>query len=112
MLSVRGQIDLEHYETRLRLVLGSGGYRTALELLTEAAVGGGAISDEKVLLYRQREKTVETGAREQSAPVEDVLRVLEHDGYLERQVGGYRFLSGLLEDWWRGRHGQYFVPIA
>ena len=26
--------------------------------------------------------------------------------------GGYRFVSGLLEDWWRARHGRRFVPIA
>ena len=24
---------------------------------------------------------------------------------------GYRFLSGILEDWWLARHGRYFVPI-
>ena len=25
--------------------------------------------------------------------------------------GGYRFVSGLVEDWWRGRYGQRFVPV-
>lgn len=44
--------------------------------------------------------------------VEDVLRLLEHDGYLERQEDGYRFVSGLLEDWWLARHGRHFVSIA
>ena len=24
---------------------------------------------------------------------------------------GYGFVSGLLEDWWRARHGQYFTPM-
>ena len=38
MLGVRGQLNLEHYESRLRVVLGSEGYRIALEILTEAAV--------------------------------------------------------------------------
>ena len=38
--------------------------------------------------------------------VEDVLHVLEHDGYLARQGDGYRFVSGLLEDWWRVRYGR------
>ena len=52
-------------------------------------------------------------ARAAAEPVEigDVLRVLEHDGYLERQADGYRFVSGLLEDWWRARHGRHFVPV-
>ena len=31
--------------------------------------------------------------------------MLAHDGYVERHDGGYRFVSGLLEDWWRSRHG-------
>ena len=44
--------------------------------------------------------------------MEEVLRQLEHDGYLERGDEGFRFVSGLLEDWWDGRHGRYFVPIA
>ena len=38
LLGIRGQIDLEHYETRLRMVLGDEGYKTALNLLTETAV--------------------------------------------------------------------------
>ena len=38
MLGVRGQADLDHYESRLKLVLGPEGYRDALDLLTEAAV--------------------------------------------------------------------------
>ena len=41
-------------------------------------------------------------------PVEEVLYVLEHDGYLARLSGGYRFVSGLLEDWWRLRHGGWW----
>ncbi len=46
-------------------------------------------------------------------PIDDVLRVLEHDGYLEPWGDDeYRFVSGLLEDWWRARHGRHFVPVA
>ena len=112
MLSVRGQIDLEHYETRLSLVLGRQGYRAALELLTEAAVANGTLRDDVVGLYRQRLVAPEDYASPHPSPVDDVLGLLEHDGYLERQDDGYRFVSGLLEDWWRGRHGRYFVPIA
>ena len=110
MLSVRGQIDLEHYETRLRLVLGTQGYRTALELLTEAAVNDGVLLDKVVEQYR-RGITVPDDEASQGSAVDDVLYLLEHDGYLEREDGGYRFVSGLLGDWWRGRHGRHFVSI-
>ena len=109
MLGVRGQMDLEHYEGRLKMVLGRDGYRTALEILTEAAVGDGLLSGDTIHQHRE---SVHGGSHDEvEAEVEDVLRVLEHDGYLERHGGGYRFVSGLLEDWWRARHGGHFVPI-
>lgn len=41
LLSVRGQMDLQHYEGRLETVLGRTGYPVALEVLTAAAVGHG-----------------------------------------------------------------------
>ncbi len=106
MLSVRGQADLQHYEGRLQTVLGKSGYPVALEILTATAVVG-RLDRDTLELYR-----VHFAAREDDgAPsVEDVLHVLEHDGYLEREDGGCRFASGLLEDWWRGRYGANFEP--
>ena len=109
MLGVRGQADLDHYEGRLKLVLGPEGYRNALDLLTEAAVCKGVLKRDSIdrfgAYFRAR-------AADDPVPIEDVLRVLEHDGYLEPRGDGYGFVSGLLEDWWRARHGRYFVPIA
>ena len=109
LLGVRGQIDLEHYEGRLRMVLGPEGYRTALTLLTEAAVNGGLLMDQAVQLYR--ESSLSSPAKDEIS-IDDVLYSLEHDGYLERHAGDYRFVSGLLEDWWRARHGQFFTSIV
>ena len=110
MLSVRGQADLDHYESRLKLVLGPDGYRAALALLTEAAVNGGVLQRAALALYREHFPGWAVAAHR--VPIDDVLRVLEHDGYLEPwEDGDYRFVSGLLEDWWRARHGLHFVPI-
>ena len=111
MLGVRGQVDLEHYESRLRMVLGTSAYRVALELLTEAAVSRGVLLDNAIDQYSEY-----LGARTEDTEVdpihiENILLVLEHDGYLGRQGDGYRFVSGLLEDWWHARYGQRFVPI-
>ena len=111
MLGARGQLDLEHYEIRLRMVLGNEGYRTALEILTEAAVSEGVLSDAAVDRYRgyfpaQTQTSAQGGA--DPVPVEEVLYVLEHDGYLARHGDGYRFVSGVLEDWWRSRHGAWW----
>ena len=108
MLSVRGQADLQHYEGRLQAVLGRSGYPVALEILTAAAVEGRLDGDTAGRYRAHFAAHVEDGA----PSVEDVLHVLEHDGYLERQDGGYRFVSGLLEDWWRGRYGANFAPAV
>ena len=108
LLSVRGQIDLEHYEVRLRMVLGDQGYGTALELLTEAAVNDGLLTTQAIRHYHGVLASSDTDG---AVPIEDVLYSLEHDGYLERQADGYRFVSGLLQDWWHARHGQFFTPV-
>ncbi len=112
MLGVRGQVDLEHYESRLRMVLGTTGYRIALELLTEAAVSGGVLHDNAIDQYCEYLGAGTEDPESGLVTIEQVLHVLEHDGYLGRQGGGYRFVSGLLEDWWLARHGQRFVPIG
>lgn len=108
MLSVRGQTDLDHYETRLKVILDHEAYTCALALLTEAAVGDGALDDRTIALYAAGESDV-GGSTE---AVATVLYALEHDGYLTRSGDCYRFTSGLIEDWWRARHGQFFRPIA
>ena len=111
MLSIRGQADLDHYESRLKLVLGPDGYRAALSLLTEAAVNDGVLGRAAMDLYRERFRV--WAVSDHPVPIDDVLRVLEHDGYLEPWGDDeYRFVSGLLEDWWRARHGRHFVPVA
>ena len=107
MLGVRGQMDLEHYESRLRMVLGDKGYLAALDILTEAAVNYGLLHSDAIDQYYEYFQA-------DAVPVstKDILSVLEHDGYLARQGDDYRFVSGLLEAWWRARHGRHFVPIA
>ena len=107
LLSVRGQAGLVHYEERLRMVLGDGDYIEALSLLSEAVVNGGQLTRKVIELYRSA--AAETAEEDN---VGNVLYVLQHDGYLEECEGGYAFVSGLLEDWWRARHGQSFTSIT
>lgn len=110
MQGVRGQVDLQHYEGRLETVLGRAGYTVALEVLTATAVNGG-IDAEAVDRYRNHFLTRDAHDGDVAASVDHVLHVLQHGGYLEPEDAGYRFVSGLLEDWWRGRYGQRFVPV-
>ncbi len=111
MLGVRGQADLQHYEGRLRTILGRAGYPVALELLTATAVEG-RLEGNAVDLYRAHYSAQEADDGDGIPSVADLLHVLQHDGYLERQDGGYRFVSALLEDWWRSRYGENFVPVV
>ena len=99
LLGARGQADLQHYQERLELVLGEASYITANRLLTEAASNGG------LLEHSAFDRCLgEAGSTGENNTVEYVLHVLEHDGYLEAVDGGYGFVSGLLEDWWRSRY--------
>ena len=107
MLGVQGQMDMPHYEERLRMVLGDEAYRVALEMLKEAAVTGGRLSSDAIAKQREQQ-----ASEANPVPIEDVLHVLEHDGYLARQDDGYGFTSGLLEDWWRVRYGGSRAPSA
>lgn len=109
MLGVRGQVHLEHYQSRLRLVLGDAGYEVALELLTQAAVSDGRLSDTSIDQYDAYRSVLPEAAETQ---IKDVLHVLEHDGYLARRDDGYHFVSGLVEDWWRARNARGFVPFG
>ncbi len=110
MQGVRGQVDLQHYEGRLELVLGRAGYAVALEILTATAVSGN-IAAEKIDRYRNWFAAREAQDGEGASTFDHVLHVLQHDVYLKSdEHGGYRFESGLVEDWWRGRYGQSFVP--
>ena len=111
MLSVRGQLDMQHYEGRLEIVLGDAGYPVALEILTAAAIAG-RLSNEGIDAYRAHFSTQTEDDRVGVPAVENVLHVLMHDGYLERWEDGYRFVSGLLEDWWRNRYGKNFKPAV
>ncbi len=110
MQGVWGQVDLQHYEGRLETVLGRTGYTIALEILTATAVDGG-INTETVDEYRNHFSTLDTHSEDGTPSFEQVLHVLQHDGYLEPGGDKYQFVSGLLEDWWRGRYGQSFVPL-
>ena len=108
MLAVRGQIDMDHYEERLKMVLGTDGYRVALELLARAA-SEGSLSPSSIETYKSKlDISQDAGA----AAVPFVLKVLVQDGYFTRQGEEFRFASGLLEDWQRSRRGLPIAPLA
>ena len=107
MLGIRGHAELTHYEDRLKLVLGPEILPLALEILTETAVAG--------CLTRTALDAIKKGYEFEGSTVreaaEEILRVLEHDGYLKPGTTGYVFESHLLQDWWKKRYEYFYVPV-
>jgi len=106
MLSTRGHAELADYEERLLRVLGTESAGLALDLLTEAAVGRLTSEAARQIAGRHR-------LEESSKALRDVLRVLEHDGYLDlnRETGAWHFVSPLMHDWWQHRFGASHIPL-
>ena len=107
MLGIRGHVELTHYEDRLKLVIGPELYPLALEILTETATTGSLTREALVALLKGYE-FAERNVREAS---EEIMRVLEHDGYIKSGKDGYVFESHLLKDWWGKRYGYFYVPV-
>ena len=107
MLGIRGHAELTHYEERLKLVLGPEIIALALEMLTETAMTG-SLSRDSIMAIQNG---YEFEGRSVQDAVEEILRVLEHDGYIKAGKNGFIFESHLLRDWWRKRHELFYIPI-
>jgi hypothetical protein len=107
MLGVRGHAELTHYEERLEMVLGKELFTLAVDMLTEAAVEG-CLTKEAIAAL-QKEYTLEEGDIIEAQ--KEVIWVLEHDGYIIQSKEGYVFVSKLLRDWWKNRHGAFFTSV-
>jgi hypothetical protein len=109
MLSVRGHAELTHYEDRLKLILDGEAMTLAMEMLTEAAVVG-SLTGEAHRAFQAESYAISLA---RIAEVQkEVIRVLEHDGYLAcGDDGSYRFVSKLVRDWWRARNAFAYVPV-
>ncbi len=106
LLGPPGHGNLMHYETRLREALDDDTYCIAMEILAEAAVWKVFSPD------AQRELERKYAVDDAPERVREALGVLEHDGYLEPSLGGYRFSFRLLRDWWAGRFRGHHAPLA
>lgn len=107
LLSSHGHVELAHMEERLRLVVPATHLALVIDLLSEAAVVGSLRTPAAAQLARHHD----VPAPQVPAVLDSVFGVLEHDGYLERGPDGQRrFVSALLRDWWRSRHGELYRP--
>jgi len=107
MLGIHGHVELTHYEERLKLVLPIERYALALEILTETSVSGCLTREALSALG----KYYELPSNSMAETWKEILQVLEHDGYLKMSGDCYIFVSPLLKDWWRKRHGFFHTPV-
>lgn len=106
MLGIRGHTELSHYEERLRMVLGSELASLAFNLLTVAAV------QRELTIQQARKINAEYSIQgwQRDEALNEVLGILEHDGYLcLASENTYVFVSCLLRDWWFARFGSLAI---
>ena len=104
LLGPEGQSGLLHYETRLRQVLDEEtDHAIAMTILAETARQDTFASEARRQVVARFSKLV-SDANER---VDAILNILEHDGYLERDVDRrlFFFPSRWLGDYWRIRYG-------
>jgi hypothetical protein len=105
MLGLRGHAELTHYEERLSMYFEKYCLPLAKAILSETSVSG--ILTARVI----QELRVEYASLE-SCPDEvlaEMLRILQHDGYLKKKGEGYVYESNLLRDWWRKAHEEFYT---
>ena len=108
MLSIQGHAELAHMEERLQKVLQHDDLFLAMDLLTQAAVTGSIDRPQMHLLCDRYAIT----ALESNRRLPELLRILEHDGYLKKNTQGkYVFVSNLLRQWWRARFEAFFETV-
>ena len=106
MLGRRGHAELNHLEERLGLVLRGKQSEFARELLSEAAIADELTSAAAKKIAQSFSELVYPDALQQ------VIEVLEHDGYLVRRGKVFQFDSKLLKDWWKAKYEFTFTPSA
>lgn len=96
---------------RLKMALGLDLYPLALGLLTESAVVG--VLTPAAVKVLGKESSIDLGSYSSiDAAFQEILMVLEHDGYLKKSQTGYVFVSKLIRDWWVARYEFNFIPTA
>ena len=113
LLGVRGQMDLDHYETRLKIVVGTGRLSSCAGSPHRSCGAGGVASPRRNRTIRQVFRRAPSG----QGPPAGLIRASARGTGARRISGEGRGTAtdsfrGLLEDWWRARHGSGHVPIG
>lgn len=105
MTGLRGHPELSHMEERLKLVFSASHFAVALRLLTETAVVGTLSAEGAEAICSG------SGVEDSRHALLEIIHILEHDGYLQREGASFRFVSRLVRDWWKRRFGFGYKPL-
>lgn len=105
MLGLRGHAELTHYEERLSMYFEKDRLPFVKAILTESAISG--ILSMPVLFELRAEYDSQEACPDEL--LSEILRILQHDGYLTRKNEGYVFESKLLRDWWKKAHEEFYT---
>jgi len=96
-------------EHRRRICMIVSGSASLEPILRRAGLGAHerlGVTGQTGMEHYERQPGMALGDDGYRATLEMLIEAAVNDGYLERQDDGYRFVSGLLEDWWRVRYGR------
>jgi len=105
MLGLRGHAELTHYEERLSMYFEKERLPLVKAMLTETSVSG-ILTAPVILALRDEYALAESCPDEALA---EMLRMLQHDGYLRKKNEGYVYESNLLRDWWKKAHEEFYT---
>lgn len=108
LLGPSGAHDLDHYTIRLYEALENKEHSIAMEILAETATRGGFTRESRQSLAKLYSALVDKIEER----IVNVVALLEHDGYIERDQGGYSMPSRLLKDLWSARFRDHFTPLG
>jgi len=79
-----------------------------LDLLTEAAVTGRITPMAATVLSAE----YKFHGPDAHASLGNILDILVHDGYLQKEGDDFVFVSNLLRDWWKAHFGYAYIPTS
>ncbi len=110
MLGNHGHAELAHMEMRLKMVIPDvESHELTRDILSQTALKGFITTSIMGSLWDRHKDS----RAEMRNSLQNILGILEHDGYLKRNKdkSQYLFVSNLLRDWWKDNASTFFTPV-
>ncbi|NTU53672.1 MAG: ATP-binding protein [Chlorobiaceae bacterium] len=105
MLGLRGHAEMTHYEERLSMYFPKERLPLVKAILTETSVSGTVT----IAVIRELREEYASPESCRDEALNEILRILQHDGYIRKKNEGYVYESALLRDWWKKAHEEFYT---